>query len=1075
MHMKKSITIICVILIVCFMFRMDVIGKETVTIRGDACESYSSQSAAQNTSTSDGVTAHTVAANEWGILNTGSTKVTISGPDGNGTTINNPAGFASPLDFSNGRVSTNANYAPTGDTNFDITSDNGDGSFEINASNQFTYDYYDQLAIATGFGHQGGYSENDIKEMTKLASEQGIEMSITYEPVISLRDGNGVVHNLTISEIEKNHPELFNDPTVGAVLRKVRDNICDGGVCTAENPSKYGCIKCDDEKDECPLPPCNNPEDDNPSTPSDDVDDDTPSEPEPDEPERDPIEICTSNCEPTWKELKLTGGSCSMSSGPSCPGAREITRVEDKSSGGTCENPTYINLHHDYIDVACGYATIDQLVTTTINYPNAPKSPIIAGESFLWGKATSNQKIEVIEINDSKYINTKCSVESSISSNQSYVQCLMAGVELMKSYIATIRADLDNKESGTCVETYEVCNYTDYDTCHDYYNTTAPCDCHSEKRVNAACEAAMIANIASLEQSISQSENAIETTNQVLLQLSEQLAEVIRCGDEISNYSKYEYSENDVVTFYDSKMEIANTDITGANAQMANSIVAIEKNSGNLLKETDLLNFNGKYISLPGGVNTDKNHYFQFTIPATIKDGSRGIVSLKTTPAVISFAGNRYGINSQYSDTSKINASISYTKYISQLTAEDRMKMYSSNTDPNIYNFYAMITTKNAEGEYELYNKFKDDFCDNYGDYFFKIYYYNCYGNVSYDDNYKSNYSNLPLYCTNLQDRYDDNSFNSRYNSYHCYRSNYYYDEDERNALAAYDYSKSTYCKKKLDNILFSEKNVNGTMMRNVKATYDKNGNPTGAAKFYDIFSNLGTCTYNQFHSYYSNESPYTRNSFEIMSTILEKVVGNKLKSVAATFDGIPGTNDYTKGYGKPIGTTLAGQYMNPAVTYSIETPDEYSCEFDVFNPYICTNLSCDEDGKINLIYRQISLENPFPNSGNTGLREMGPNWSKELVDSIITNNRDVETNEVYNLEPLYTITLTPQMISRIRNDYDNISLNDFNLSCDKDGQYCISSFVHNYLDELGAIDKDNSCAYNTTHASDWYNCYKNN
>ena len=133
-----------------------------------------------------------------------------------------------------------------------------------------------------------------------------------------------------------------------------------------------------------------------------------------------------------------------------------------------------------------------------------------------------------------------------------------------------------------------------------------------------------------------------------------------------------------------------------------------------------------------------------------------------------------------------------------------------------------------------------------------------------------------------------------------------------------------------------------------------------------------------------------------------------------------------------------------------------YDCPFNVANYIRCDSGECDSKG-INIIYRPISLTNPFPITDTQyKYRALGANWSVELADEFILNNRNVSDYNVYNLTPLYTITLTPSTIKNIRSYNKKHSMNDFNLTC-TEGYKCISKFLWEEFDEI--IDTSKSCA----------------
>lgn len=102
-----------------------------------------------------------------------------------------------------------------------------------------------------------------------------------------------------------------------------------------------------------------------------------------------------------------------------------------------------------------------------------------------------------------------------------------------------------------------------------------------------------------------------------------------------------------------------------------------------------------------------------------------------------------------------------------------------------------------------------------------------------------------------------------------------------------------------------------------------------------------------------------------------------------------------------------------------------------------------------NIVYRPISLVDPFPGIDGTG-RLPGDNWNRvvkidgkytSLVDFYIKNNRGVSGYEVYNKEPLYVIELDNTKMKAIRTYNKSHDYNDFELSC-INGENCISDFL---------------------------------
>lgn len=122
-----------------------------------------------------------------------------------------------------------------------------------------------------------------------------------------------------------------------------------------------------------------------------------------------------------------------------------------------------------------------------------------------------------------------------------------------------------------------------------------------------------------------------------------------------------------------------------------------------------------------------------------------------------------------------------------------------------------------------------------------------------------------------------------------------------------------------------------------------------------------------------------------------------------------------------------------------------------------CKTINCPIKG-INIIYRTINLNNPFPsknpNQGgaiagfnlSVNGRYPGTNWnSRELVKTKILNNRSTTGNAVYEKQPMYSITLNANNMRAVR-AYNRKKLNpagysDFTLDClGTDGSRCRSN-----------------------------------
>jgi len=136
---------------------------------------------------------------------------------------------------------------------------------------------------------------------------------------------------------------------------------------------------------------------------------------------------------------------------------------------------------------------------------------------------------------------------------------------------------------------------------------------------------------------------------------------------------------------------------------------------------------------------------------------------------------------------------------------------------------------------------------------------------------------------------------------------------------------------------------------------------------------------------------------------------------------------------------------------------DEYKCKF-----IINQDIIGEPDLGLNVVYRPISLSNPFPDESGRG-RQTGKNWCAEddcsynnsVVQSVILNNRGVSGERIYfDLDPLYTVTLTPADIKSIREYNKGRDYTDFSLRKETtaDGEKWKSTF----LEELNVT----GCAY---------------
>lgn len=142
---------------------------------------------------------------------------------------------------------------------------------------------------------------------------------------------------------------------------------------------------------------------------------------------------------------------------------------------------------------------------------------------------------------------------------------------------------------------------------------------------------------------------------------------------------------------------------------------------------------------------------------------------------------------------------------------------------------------------------------------------------------------------------------------------------------------------------------------------------------------------------------------------------------------------------------------------------------------------TCPGTGGIDVIYRTIDLENPFPGQ-NAEQRKTGANWcsyniktqqidckyNNQTVKNYITRERGGTVNggKVYREDHvLYEVTLDTAAINSIRNYNDKNKYDDWDLNCLDNGKACISEFLRSEVDTTG------ECA--NVSKSNFYTCDK--
>ena len=213
--------------------------------------------------------------------------------------------------------------------------------------------------------------------------------------------------------------------------------------------------------------------------------------------------------------------------------------------------------------------------------------------------------------------------------------------------------------------------------------------------------------------------------------------------------------------------------------------------------------------------------------------------------------------------------------------------------------------------------------------------------------------------------------------------------------------STSNYCK-----ISYSKKSVSATTCTNAYTNILNKSNKnnlkaynikyTGSSATTTQSSKNGTCTFSVI--------------FNISEKECNKITGANIKT------NFINTEDYTKII---FDNNTSNSTIGEACNFDIEVKD------------------------YELVFRPISLSDPFPGSNGKGRTPNSKVWTSEKIGRYISSRKDA-----YTKKPLYSVTLTSSQIKNIRKYNKNHKYDDFNLKCvgSKTGTACYSDFIRTYL-----------------------------
>ncbi len=259
-------------------------------------------------------------------------------------------------------------------------------------------------------------------------------------------------------------------------------------------------------------------------------------------------------------------------------------------------------------------------------------------------------------------------------------------------------------------------------------------------------------------------------------------------------------------------------------------------------------------------------------------------------------------------------------------------------------------------------------------------------------------------------------------NDYHKYTSTFYYDYEVDDA----------------------SKNINSVNINNYSLSETISG--TNSIDFLTHFDNaIVVKSQKEKNKTYMNTLSANMNDAYGLSNKLY----NKLRNEASITQDVNGTFTYEST--SKIEKTDLAKNIKYIVNLKYDEIEKQSCELQ-------TTIKDENPLGDGLKFRVISLSNPFPARDGTG-RMAGYNWltrTENNVYNYIQNNRNVNSEEVYQKEPLYTVTLDAQSMVKIREYNKSHSYSDSDITCEEGtGRMCIDNFIRNDYINLDGVCKD--------------------
>ena len=275
-------------------------------------------------------------------------------------------------------------------------------------------------------------------------------------------------------------------------------------------------------------------------------------------------------------------------------------------------------------------------------------------------------------------------------------------------------------------------------------------------------------------------------------------------------------------------------------------------------------------------------------------------------------------------------------------------------------------------------------------------------------------------------------------------------------------YGKYTFCLTKYKMV----NSLGKTKFNNIKTgqVIIKTDNVVATATLNRVCHNFGDTNitseeYNNLkYSNYIKEDASIDGTKLIKNEVESGTINNKTITATYTLPVMYASNKDGKVY---YGSCPSGEYCKVLGKGTISKfnlkPGTYSLKFDISlneeklgnrGPtsdcsYTVENELIDYNNKLSIEFRAVNTDSDalFLSKDGTSDRKIGANWSSEEDREFVLKVKNNSYNKNKE-EPLYKITLTPEITKEIRKNNKTKAYDDYNMTCVEDGTICISNYL---------------------------------